>query len=90
MNDLRNDPEAHAADPRVVRINELRTVSMPDLRTADARQLDAETRDLRTCDQRMHDEIAVLREAIERLADSVTVLMLERELCRLEREGKHE
>ncbi len=90
MHDLRHDPEAHAADPRVVRINELRTVPMPDLRTPEARTLDAETRDLRTCDQRMRDEIAVLREAIERLADGVTVLMLERELSRLERGGKHE
>lgn len=111
MNDLR---DAHAVDrreatrydlPAAQRLDpaDLRTVPMPDLRTAEARELDAEARDLRTGPEREHDDVAalrgdiaelkeendwarfelsVLREAIERHADALTMLMLERDLRR--------
>lgn len=69
--------DAHAVDPREITCYDLPAV----------------TRDLRTVGQRLDDELAalrsentVLREAIERMADSVTVLMLERELRGVERE----
>ncbi len=69
--------------PAVKRVDELRTVPMPDLRSADARTLDAAARDLRTVGERVDDELgalradnAALREAIERIADAVQVLIL--------------
>jgi len=60
---------------------QLRTVPMPDLRSGTERELDAAVRqlDCRTGPERVAAEMAVLREAIERLADAVQVLMLERE-----------
>lgn len=95
-----DNSDAHAPDPNeatqydlpavtlpvhVLTPEQLRTVPMPDLRSPEARQLDAVQHDLRTCDQRMDAELAVLREAIERIADAVTVLMLEREMRGMER-----
>lgn len=68
--------------PAVKRVDELRTVPMPDLRSAEARLLEA-ARDLRTVGERVDDELgalradnAALREAIERIADAVQVLIL--------------
>jgi len=75
--------QAYRIDP-----NELRTVPMPDLRSPEARVLDAEARDLRQYPGRVDAELAVIREAIERIGDSVTVLMLERELRQLEGERR--
>ena len=47
--------------PAVKRVDELRTVPMPDLRSADARTLDAAARDLRTVGERVDDELGALR-----------------------------
>lgn len=45
------DPEATQYDlPAVKRVDQLRTVPMPDLRSADARTFDAAVRDLRPLD----------------------------------------
>lgn len=73
---------------------QLRTVPMPNLRSPRAREMDAAARDLRTGPEHtgdelamLHGEIAVLREAIERLADAVTVLMLERDMRREQEES---
>jgi len=60
--------------------SQLRTVPMPDLRSPECRQLDGETRDLRPYDERADERLARIEAAIERIADAVTVLMLEREL----------
>lgn len=94
------DPEAHAPDertqydlPAAKRIDprDLTTVPMSELRSPTARALDAEARDLcpdcRTFDQQVSAELAVMRDAIERIADAVTVLMSERDMAR-EREGR--
>lgn len=43
-------------------------------------------RDVRPFPAQMRAELDVLREAIERLADAVQVLMLERDMARMERE----
>jgi hypothetical protein len=59
---------------------QLRTVPAPNLRSPAARQLDGETRDLRPYDERADERLARIEAAIERIADAVTVLMLEREL----------
>ena len=85
MHDLRWD-QHDAAVTHVVHVlpaESLRTVPMPDLRSADARTLDAAARDLRTVGERVDDELgalradnAALREAIERIADAVQVLIL--------------
>lgn len=86
MNDLRWDQEeADAATHarlkgRTLAVEALRTVPMPDLRSPAARQLDGETRDLRPYDERADERLARIEAAIERIADAVTVLMLEREL----------
>lgn len=102
MNDLRHDPtDAHAPDlrectapspsgiARAVYLDpaDLRTVSMPELRTPEARTLDAETRDLRPYDTRCDERMAAIEQALECIADAVTVLMLERDVARMEREA---
>ena len=88
MHDLRWDQEAedaatHArlkATVRVLTPEQLRTVEMPNLRSPEARSLDGETRDLRPYAERNDERLARIEEAIERIADKVTVLMLEREV----------
>jgi len=100
VNDLRWDQEeADAATharlkavtqpAHVLTPAQLRTVPMPDLRSGTARELDAAVRqlDCRTGPERVAAEMAVLREAIERLADAVQVLMLEREARREQEES---
>ncbi len=79
MHDLRNDPATHA----VLTAEQLRIEPMPNLRSPDACTLDAAARDLRTVGERVDDELgalradnAALREAIERIADAVQVLIL--------------
>lgn len=89
MHDLRWDQEAedaatHARLKATVRVRvltpeQLRTVEMPNLRSPEARSLDGETRDLRPYAERNDERLARIEEAIERIADKVTVLMLERE-----------
>ncbi len=76
MNDLRFDQEAaDAATHARLRMNaaDLRTVPMPELRTAQARTLDATARqlDTRTYDERMDAEIAALRLAVQELRQAV-------------------
>lgn len=78
MNDLRHDPDTHAADPRVMAADALRTVPMPDPRTSQARELDAETRDLPHYDTRTEDE-RLLAELV-RLVDCIQGLTLRIEL----------
>ena len=88
MHDLRWDQEAedaatHARLKATVRVRvltpeQLRTVEMPNLRSPEARSLDGETRDLRPYAERNDERLARIEEAIERIADKVTVLMLER------------
>ena len=88
MHDLRWDQEAedaaaHArlkATARVRTPEQMRTVEMPNLRSPEARELDGETRDLRPYAERNDERLARIEEAIERIADKVTVLMLEREV----------
>ena len=89
MHDLRWDQEAedaatHARLKATVRVRvltpeQLRTVEMPNLRSPEARSLDGETRDLCPYAERNDERLARIEEAIERIADKVTVLMLERE-----------
>ena len=83
MHDLRWDQEAedaatHArlkATVRVLTPEQLRTVEMPNLRSPEARSLDGETRDLCPYAERNDERLARIEEAIERIADKVTVLM---------------
>lgn len=72
MNDLREraNPDAHAIDPRVLRADELRTVPMPELRTPQARALDAQARglyDTRTEDERLLAELVRIVDALQAL-----------------------
>lgn len=77
MNDLRDDPNAHAPDKRdptwfaasdtatvrVVAARDLRTVPMPDLRTPDA-----EARDLRTAGDKLAEltrQVGALQETVQ-------------------------
>lgn len=89
MNDLRHDQEAADAATHAklrgktfvtettaaARLNptDLRTVPMPELRSPDARTLDAAARELppRTYDERMDAEIAALRLAVQELRQAV-------------------
>ena len=85
MHDLRWDQEAedaatHARLKATVRVRvltpeQLRTVEMPNLRSPEARSLDGETRDLCPYAERNDERLARIEEAIERIADKVTVLM---------------
>ena len=68
------DPAAHAADPRVMRAADLRTVPMPELRSADARTLDAAQRGTRAHDCRTFDE-QVIAELV-RIVDALQALSL--------------
>ena len=85
MHDLRQDQEeadaaAHARlKAQALAVEQLRTVEMPNLRSPEARSLDGETRDLRPYAERNDERLARIEEAIERIADKVTLLMLERE-----------
>lgn len=79
-------PDKWYADPRVLRADQLRTVPMPDLRSAAARTLDAEHRDLRPYADRADERLAALEEAIDRIANVVQVLVLERDVARMEQE----
>ena len=90
MHDLRYDArqdqeEADAATharlkAQALAVEQLRTVPMPNLRSPEARTLDGETRDLRPYAERNDERLARIEEAIERIADKVTVLWLEREM----------
>ncbi len=76
MNDLRHDQEeADAATHAKLRLNpaDLRTVPMPELRSPDARTLDAAARDLppRTFDERMDAELTALRLSVQELRQAV-------------------
>jgi len=53
--------------PAVKRVDELRTVPMPDLRSADARTLDAAARqlDTRTADQKIMAELVRIVDALQ-------------------------
>lgn len=83
MHDLRYDADAHAPDARAYSLptvkamdaEVLRTVPMPDLRTAEARALDATTRglDCRTFDEQVTAELV-------RIVDVLQVLTLQQEL----------
>ena len=85
MHDLRWDQEAedaatHARLKATVRVRvltpeQLRTVEMPNLRSPEARSLDGETRDLCPYAERNDERLARIEEAIECIADKVTVLM---------------
>lgn len=68
------DPAAHAADPRVMRAADLRTVPMPELRSADARTLDAAQRGTRAHDCRTFDE-QVIAELV-RIVDALQGVVL--------------
>jgi hypothetical protein len=61
------DPAAHAADPRVMRAADLRTVPMPDLRSGTARELDAQARglDTRTFDEQVIAELVRIVDALQ-------------------------
>lgn len=79
MHDLRWDQHAAAVThaeymddtrydlPAVKRVDELRTVPMPDLRSADARTLDAAARqlDTRTADQKIMAELVRIVDALQ-------------------------
>lgn len=90
MHDLRFDArqdqeEADAATharlkAQALAVEQLRTVPMPNLRSPAARTLDGETRDLRPYAERNDERLERIEEAIERIADKVTVLWLEREV----------
>lgn len=91
MNDLRWDQEqederthyhlkAVTQPAHVLTPAQLRTVPMPDLRSPECRTLDGEVRDIRPYAERTDERLARIEAAIERIADAVTVLMLEREL----------
>lgn len=78
MHDLGYNPDAHAIDertrydlPAVKRIDAaaLRTVSMPDLRSADARTLDARARglDCRTADDKVLAELVRIVDCLQAL-----------------------
>jgi len=65
--------------PAVKRVDELRTVPMPDLRSADARTLDAARRglDCRTADDKTRAELVRLVDALQALTLRVDVLIEE-------------
>ena len=76
MNDLRHDPDAHAIDPRVMPVAALRTVPMPDLRSPQARALDAQARglDCRTGDDKLRAELVRIVDVAQALVLRVEML----------------
>ena len=85
MNDLRDDPNAHAPDKRayslptvkVLTAEQLHTVPMPELRSPQARTLDAEARDLRTAGDKiaeLQQQVSTLQAVCSELSRRVTAL----------------
>ena len=79
MHDLRHDQEdadaaTHARLKQRMDAAALRTVPMPVLRSADARTLDADARDLRTYNKRADERLATLEAVCSELSRRVAAL----------------